>query len=236
MAKDETAATSYFDTVAGDGLENFTPDTLGVAYLGLIQPDTETSIRHQAGQWRNSATDEVYGDTIEVIPIAFQTVWVERSKDPPYNTVGRYLPHSIDVSIDYPKLGARGFPKMINPVSGNRVEELYSYGVMIKNMPDKGVMLFSPTSLNMQTCKSWNRLMSTSRLKSGKIAPMYAFSWILTAGLVPNPKKPASQVAKFISCSRGEQLTDEFFLENVKGPATLAKPTFMLLAAPEIEE
>jgi len=223
---DETKETSYFDTVSGDGLENFTADSLGIAYLGMVQPGSASAQDHEPGTWRNTATDKNYTNTVEVIVVAFQTLWIERSMQPPYNTVGRYLPHSIPVDITFPKPGQRGFPK----------KELYSYGVMIKNMPDKGVMLFSPTSLNMQTCKSWNRLMSTSRLKSGKIAPMYAFSWILTAGLVPNPKKPASQVAKFISCSRGEQLTDEFFLENVKGPATLAKPTFMLLAAPEIEE
>lgn len=235
--KQEQAASggdqTVFDDLAGDGLDGFTQDTVSTAYLGMVQPGSGPTMNgHQPGTWRNSSTEENYGPTVEVIPLAFKTAWIERSKEPPYETVGRYEPNSIPVKVEMPKPGTRGFPKMTNPETGNKVEELFIYACMKADAPESGVMYFSPTVGSMKTCKQWNAQLRSQRLPSGRIAPLYAFSWHLTLDLVQNPAKPAEQIAKFVSVSRGELLDKELFLESVK-PQLLSAQNVALLAAPE---
>jgi len=224
---------NYFDEYAGDGLDGFTQDTVSTAYLGMVQPGSGPTMHgHEPGTWRNSATEENHGKSIELVVLAFKTVWTERSKAPPYNTVGRYDPKSIEVTTEYPKPGTRGFPKMTNPLTGNKVEELFVYACMQKDSPESGVMYFSPTVGSMKTCKQWNAQLRSQRLVSGRIAPIYAFSWKLDLDLVQNPAKPAEQIAKFIRVTRGELLQKEVFLNAFK-PQLIAAQNVAMLAAPE---
>jgi len=225
---------NYFDEFSGEGLEGFTQDTVSTAYLGMVQPGSSPTMHgHEAGTWRNSATEDNMGKSIELVILAFKTVWTERSKDPPYNTVGRYDPKSIDVQTEYPKPGTRGFPKMTNPLTGNKVEELFVYACMQKDAPENGIMYFSPTVGSMRTCKQWNAQLRSQRLPSGKIAPIYAFSWILDLDLVQNPAKPAEKITKFVRVTRGELLQKEVFLGTVK-PQLIAASNVAMLAAPEM--
>ena len=55
---------------------------------------------HQPGSWRNSSTEEKLRSYCR--PLAFKTAWIERSKEPPYETVGRYEPNSIPVKVEMP--------------------------------------------------------------------------------------------------------------------------------------
>ena len=223
---------SYFDSMAGEGLENFTQDTVASAYLGMVQPGSTASLTHEPGTWRNSATDENYGTSVELIVLAFQTVWTERSKDPPYLTVGRYQPRGIEVSVEYPKPGTRGFPKMTNPGTGNKVEELFVYACMIRDKPELGILYFSPTVGSMRTCKQWNAQLRSQRLPTGKLAPIHAFAWTLELDLVTNPARPAEKIARFERVKRGDILLKDWHIENV-APQIAAAANVALLAAPE---
>lgn len=223
----------YFDGFAGDGLESITQDTVSTAYLGMVQPGSGPTMHgHEAGTWRNSATEENLGKSCEVVVLAFKTVWTERQKDPPYNTVGRYDPKSIDVKTEYPKPGTRGFPKMTNPATGNKVEELFIYACMQPNAPENGILYFSPTVGSMKTCKQWNAQLRSQRLPSGKIAPIYAFSWILDLDLVQNPAKPAEKIAKFVKVARGQIVAKDLFVTQLQ-PQIAAASNVAMLAAPE---
>lgn len=223
---------NYFDEFAGAGLENLTQDTVSTAYLGMVQPGSTASMTHEPGTWRNSATEENFGSQIEVVVVDFATVWTERANVHPYNTVGRYKPKSIDVSIEYPKPGTRGFPKMTNPQTGNKVEELFVYACVNKNKPEDGIMYFSPTVGSMKTCKQWNAMLRSQRLPSGRIAPIFAFSWILDLELVTNPAKPAEKITRFAKATRGELLEKDIFTKDFKPQIENAHNT-ALLAAPE---
>lgn len=224
---------SFFDEFSGDGLDGLTQDTVSTAYLGMVQPGSGPTMNgHEPGSWRNSSTEDNYGPTVEVVVLAFKTAWIERRKESPYDTVGRYEPNSIPVTVELPKPGTRGFPKMTNPETGNRVEELFIYACMKKDAPEDGVMYFSPTVGSMKTCKQWNAQLRSQRLPSGRIAPLYAFSWHITLDLVQNPQKPAEQIAKFVRVSRGDLLDKELFIEAVK-PQLLSAQNVAMLAAPE---
>ena len=231
----------YFAGMEGLGLEGFTAETLSTAYLSMVQPGSSAEANHPPGTWRNTATDENFSDTVEVVVLAFQTVWTERDKNPPYMTVGRYVPNSVRVDIEYPKPGTRGFPKMTNPESKNKVEELFIYACTLKNNPEAGLLYFSPTIGSMSTCKAWNAQMRSARGANGKVAPIFGFSWHLNLALVPNPatpQNPNNKIAKLVKVTRGADLTvghKDFYIGSIQ-PLQLAasdKQAVMMLAAPE---
>lgn len=227
----------YFANQAdGAGLENFSPDTLSTAYLGMVQPGSGPTLKgHQPGTWRNSANDANYGPEVEVVALAFKTVWTERSKDPPYNTVGRYEPDSIPVDIEKPKPGTRGFPKMTNPQTGNKVEELFIYAVMLKDHPEEGVLYLSPTVKSMSALKRWNSAMRAQRRPNGKLAQIYSYSWRLKLEMIQNPAKPAEKLAVFAGAERGEYLGSyQDLVKQITSSVSVANEgNIALLAAPE---
>jgi hypothetical protein len=225
----------FYDEMSGSGLENFTADTVSTAYLGMIQPGSTASVDHEPGQWRNSITGTVYGPSVEVIPLGFKTVWAERDRNPPYNTVGRYEPGSIEVVTTRPKPGVKGFPKMSNPKTGNDVQELFVYAVMLKDDQDAGVLLFSPTASSMRTCKAWNASLRSARLPSGKLAPIFAHTWHLTVELVQNPAKqnnPNEKICRFSRVQIGTLVEKGLFLKSVQ-PLVDTVAGLPMIAAPE---
>jgi hypothetical protein len=225
--------TDYFAGYDNAGLENFTADTVSTAYLSMVQPSSAAATTHAPGSWRNSATDENYGKTVEVVVLAFKTVWTERSSAPPYNTIGRYEPNSINVNIDRPKPGQRGFPKMTNPETSNKVEELFVYACMRPDAPEEGIIYFSPTAGSMKTCKAWNAQLRTTRLPDNRII-LFGYTWKLDVDLVPNPTNPALKIAKFVKATRGNVVPQALFTQSVKPQIEQANNTAALLVAPEM--
>lgn len=216
MATKAAEDTSFLEDLAGQGLESITANEQAIPYLGMVQPDgTAAADGATPGVWRNSATGEEYGNVVTVVPLAFRTIWNERESEPPFNTVGRYAPHSIEVTVQQPK-GGKGYPKMINPASGNEVQELYIYAVMLPEHPEAGVLLFNPTVGSMRTCKSWNTQLKSQLLPNGAQAPIFAYSWDLAADLVDNPAKKGAKMAKFVKVQRSSVISKELFEGHVK--------------------
>jgi hypothetical protein len=232
----DTSEQDYLGSFEGYGLDGFTQDTVSTAYLAMVQPGSSASLTDEPGTWRNSATGANYGSVVEVIPLAFKTVWVERDKDPPYGTVGRYEPHSINVNVERPKPGQRGFPKMFNPITNNKVEELFIYAITLKDFPDAGILYFSPTVGSMKACKAWNSMLRSQHLPSGKSAPIFAFSWLMTLALVQNPAKPNNpneKITKFVRANIGSIVAKDLFTSYVQ-PQLTGASNILLIAAPEV--
>jgi len=224
---------SYFDGMEGQGLDAIGANAVSTAYLSMVQPGSGVIDEHnKPGSWRNSATNENFGPSVEVIPLAFKTVWTERSSEPPYATVGRYEPNGIEVRVERPKPGKRGFPKMFNPETGNKVEELFIYACLLKDNPDAGVLYFSPTVSSMRACKQWNAMLKSQRLPNGKLAPLFAFSWELSLALVQNPARPSDQMTQFVSAERRAIVAKDLFVTQVQ-PQLTAASNVALLVAPE---
>lgn len=201
----------FLNGFEGQGLETITANEQSVPYLGMVQPDGQAAADGATpGVWRNSATGEEYGNVVTVVPLAFRTIWNERDSEPPFNTVGRYAPHSINVSVQQPKNG-KGFPKMINPDTGNEVQELYIYAVMLPDHPEAGVLLFNPTVGSMRTCKSWNTQLKGQILPNGTQAPIFAYSWDMASDLVDNPAKKGAKIAKFVKVQKNAIISKAIF-------------------------
>lgn len=231
MTRDED---EFLGEFAGAGLNGITTNEMAVPYLGLVQPDTEAAANGATpGTWRNSATGESYGNVVTIVPLDFKTIWSERDTEPPYGTVGRYEPHSIQVNIQQPKNG-KGYPKMINPDTDNEIQELYVYAVMLPEHPEAGVLLFNPTVSSMRTCKAWNRQLKSQILSNGAQAPIFAFTWNLAADLVDNPNKKGAKMAKFVKAEKNAKITRELLDTSIKPQLpTIQTAVLSLTSGPE---
>lgn len=223
---------SFLEDFAGQGLESIEAKDTAIAYLSLVQPDsTSEDEDNPAGTWRNSANGRNYGNDVRVVVLAFRTVWSEREADPPFNTVGRYDVGGIQIEMKLPPKGKRGYPKMINPETGNEVQELYMYALMLPDYPEDGVLYFNPTVGGMRTCKSWNSQLKGQLLKNGAQAPIFGFAWLLNAGLVPNPQQPSKEVAKFIKASRDVMVSKDLFEDHIKPQLTAVQQSVAQITA-----
>lgn len=207
---------SYLEGSAGAGLDTITANEQSIPYLGLVQPDsTAAADGATPGVWRNSATGEEYGNVVTVVALAFRTIWNERDSEPPFGTVGRYAPHSINVTVQQPK-GGKGYPKMINPDTGNEIQELYVYALMLPDHSEAGILLFNPTVGSMKACKSWNTQLKSQLLPNGLQAPIFAYEWDLACDLVDNPAKKGAKMAKFVKVQKNTVIPRELFEQVVK--------------------
>lgn len=221
------ADTSFLDGLEGQGLDTITASEQAIPYLSMVQPDsTAAADGATPGVWRNSATGEEYSNVVNVVVLAFRTIWNERDNEPPFNTVGRYQPHGIEVTIQQPK-GGKGYSKMINPQTGNEVQELYVYAVILPEHPEVGVMMFNPTVGSMRTCKSWNTMLKSQLLPNGKQAPIFAFSWDLAVDLVDNPAKKGSKMAKFVKAQKGAVIAKDLFEAHVQPQLPMIQQTVL---------
>lgn len=227
-----TEDVSFMEDMAGQGFENMGANATSIAYLGLVQPDSGAEDdENPAGTWRNSATGRNYGNSVKAVVLGFRTIWNERESDPPFRTVGRYPINGIQVEIRQPPKGKRGYPKMINPESGNEVQELFVYAVSLPDYPEDGILYFSPTVGSMKTAKSWNSQLKGQLLPNGVQAPIFAFQWNLMADLVPNPQQPSKNVAKFVKVSRDSIVNKELFTEHVQPLLTTTKQELLQITS-----
>lgn len=223
--------TSFLDGMEGTGLESITANEQAIPYLGMVQPDGEAAANGATpGVWRNSATGEEYGNIVNVIPLAFKVIWNEREGTSPFRTVGRYEPHAIEVTIQQPK-GGKGYPKMINPDTGNEVQELYVYALILPEHPEAGVLLFNPTVSSMTTCKTWNTQLKGQILPNGKQAPIFAYSWNLISDLVDNPQKKGAKMAKFVKVQKDIIISKELFEQNIQPQLPQIQQTVLSITA-----
>ena len=222
--------TSFLEDMAGAGLESITANEQAIPYLGLVQPDSEAAADGATpGVWRNSATGEEYGNVLTVVPLAFKTIWNERENSAPFRTVGRYEPHGIEVQVQQPK--GKGYPKMINPETGNEVQELYVYALFLPEHPEAGVMLFNPTVSSMKTCKSWNTMLKSQLLPNGTQAPIFAYQWDLACELVDNPQKKGAKMTRFAKAQKASTITKELFDSYVQPQLPAIQQTVLSITA-----
>jgi hypothetical protein len=220
--------------------EQLTPDMLSTSYLSVVQAGSSAAANgHEPGSWINSATGENFGPDIDVVCLAIKAAWIERdTTGKTWKTVGRYEPNSIDIEKILPEPGQDGLPSMINPVTGNKVEELLVYAVLLEAHPEAGILYFSPTAISMSACKAWNTKIRNQRLPAGKLAPIFAFVWNLTLTTDPKPgakggpNDPFSRNTKLDNAKRGNIVAWDFFKSYVQ-PRLGASQNLLAIAAPE---
>lgn len=228
---------SFMEGMSGEGFEDMGANATSIAYLSLVQPDSSAeNTDNPAGTWRNSATGRGYGNMVRVIPLAFRTIWNEREADPPFRTIGRYPVGGIEVETRMPPKGKRGYPKMINPETGNEVQELFVYAVILPDFPEDGVLYFNPTVGSMKTAKTWNSQLKSQLLPNGVQAPIFAYQWNLVAELVPNPQQPSKEIAKFTKVMRDSIVNKDLFTGSVQPQLASVKQNVLAITQGTLDE
>lgn len=200
----------FLNEYEGQGLDSFSANDVATAFLGLVQPGSKhESDECKAGTWRNTATGRSFGNIVKVVPLAFKPIWSERESEAPYRTVARYEPHSI--KVDTRQVKGKTYPKMYNPETGNEIQELYVYAVVLPDYPEEGVVYFNPTVGGMRACRSWNTQIKSALLPNGKPAPIFGYQWLLVADCVTNPQRPNEQIAQFIKAEKDSIVSRDIF-------------------------
>jgi hypothetical protein len=233
---------NYFDAMAGEGQDQISPDMVSTPYLSMVQAGGAAAASgHEIGTWINSASGENFGDTVRAVCLAVKTAWIERdTTGKTWMTVARYEPNSIEVTKTMPKPGQRGFPTMTNPETGNKIEELFVYALMLPERAENGILFFSPTAISMTACKAWNTKIRNQRLPSGKLAPIFAFAWDLSLTTVPkpgvkgDPDDPVNRNTKLGTVARGPIVAFDLFKAYVQ-PQLGASQNLLAIAAPEAD-
>lgn len=229
---------SFMESFAGQGTEDITANAVSTAFLGLVQPSSDAADdeTNPAGTWRNSATGKNYGNVVKVVVVAFRTIWSEREQEAPYRTVGRYDVGGIEVETRQPPAGKRGYPKMINPQTGNEVQELFIYAVILPDYPEDGVLYLNPTVGSMRAAKAFNSQLKGQILPNGMQAPIFGFQWNLIAELVDNPSRPKEKVARFTKAVRDSFVGRDLFTETVQPQLASVKQSVLQITAGPLDE
>lgn len=229
----------FLDSYEGQGLDAFGAKDVAAAFLGLVQPGSKhESASCKPGTWRNTASGRNFGNMVKVVPLAFKTIWSERESEAPYRTVARYEPHSI--KVDTRTVKGKAYPKMYNPETGNEVQELYIYAVVLPDYPEEGILYCNPTVGGMRACRAWNTQIKSALLPSGKSAPIFGFQWLLVADCVTNPQRPSEQIAQFIKAERDSVVSKDLFMQSIKSnieaaQAAVVQATTLGIEAPADE-
>jgi hypothetical protein len=207
--------TTWMDAVAGEGMDDMDASTTTTAYLAMGQP-RGTSVASGAveiGHFTNTGTGRDYGETVLVTPVGFKVIWNER--DQLGQTVARYEPGSIEVREEPLPRGKRGYPKKINPASGNEVVETFMYAVIFPEYQEDGYAIFIPTKSSIKACRRWNTMLRSSRLPSGSPASLFSFVWRMSCERIDEGKP-----------------TDHVRLANVQRVRIIDKPLFSNVIEP----
>jgi len=192
MNKETTQTTddNYLDEFSGAGFEGIRASDFAVPFLRVIQPTSPETIKGdpsyvpgaEAGTFMNSLTHEIYGASIEVIPVKSEPIWLE------------YTPKMGDKRGDFQgKHPVNAFPVTGNPFdglfridNGNEIRETIVFYCLIKGHEHELPVAFSLTASMIKHGKSWNSLIYTVRTPSGRPAAYFSSYWKVSLTLNQN--------------------------------------------------
>lgn len=220
----------YMKDHAGEG-QQMLQSSLATNYLQILQ-DLSDAVKNkvpgaEVGVWYASASQSVLGPSIEVIPIAFSEVWDEREVGG--KTVDRFSPMGIEVTEQQNPKNPR-YPKKVNPKTGNEIIETMAYALIIKNHPELGYLMHTAGVGSLPVYRRWNSMRSMVYMANGEQAPIFAKSWILTAG--PRTSKTTGKVYYGLDSVEMGTWTHESVYQQAIMPAQLAARTTLMIAAP----
>jgi hypothetical protein len=176
------------DGMAGAGYEGMTAQDVQIPFLRILQAlspqvtegGDEFVPGAKPGYFFNSLTNRVYGNSISLIPVKFETLWLEWTTGERGKLVARHAPGSITI-IDGPN-----YKKYTE--SGNEIVETMMFYCLVAGATEEGVIIFSLSKTGIKHGKRWNTLISTTKLPNGKTAPYFSSVWTLKTQLNKNEK------------------------------------------------
>ena len=190
MAKEQTANVAteenedYLDELAGQGYEGLRTSDYVMPFLRVLQANSPEVAEGdpayvpgaKPGVFFNTLTKEVYGSTIEVLPIRQDVVWLEYTPkvgDKRGDFQGKHSVGSVSVMGNV-------YDGMHRTDNGNDIKETLVFYVLLKGRETDLPLVFSLTSSMIKHGKAWNSLIYTVRTPSGKQAAYFSSYWRLS--------------------------------------------------------
>ena len=190
MAKETPKGTMDFIDEAMDNLEGFEQidaNTIAIPFVRILQKLSPQLNKNkpqyiedaEEGDWFNTVTKELYGDSIEVIVLKFEHVYIEwlpeRGGFVSYHSPENAERIAVDKTFGHWKTE-----------EGNDLQENYAYICMIVGHEEEGIVVMSFSSTSIKMAREWNRLMTTHVMDNGKRALPYYLVWELNATYTEN--------------------------------------------------
>ena len=181
---------NFLDEASGAGFEGLRSSDLSVPFLRVLQPNSPEVVEGdpayipgaKAGVFVNSFTKEIYGSSIELVPIKSEGIWLEYTPkvgDKRGEFKGRHAVGSVPVTGD-------PFEGMFREDNGNEIRETMVFYCLVKGQEQGLPVVFSLTSSMIKHGKALNSLIYSLRLPSGKQAPYFGGYWKLALSLNQN--------------------------------------------------
>jgi hypothetical protein len=191
---------SFLDSVDETGFEGMGRDKFKNQFLGIAGGNHEGVVgspedraqwggKLQAGSIFNTATKQVYGETIQIIPLKVESVWIENEPRDEKGMLGKF------VSARAPGTGAyegsdrkRGAEELRDAVSKNPLTPTDILYVLDANDIQSGVKAISFRSTGMAILKDFLTITKSKAAKSGKPLPLFGGVWELKTQYNKNDK------------------------------------------------
>lgn len=212
---------NFLDEVAGAGFGNLSGEAFATPFIKLLQSNSREVTSElpgaKPGVFFDSARNEVLGNTLKVIPLDFEILWLEWEENMG-GLKGKYLPGSI------PSSGDRF--NRVNPETGRELTDSWCYYVLLAGREEEGVCILSLPVSSIKYLKAWNTQIQRTKLDSGKPAPFFSSIW--TIGPTIKDTNDKGQVWYNIGSATGPAvkresfITKEQFTEYVKPSLEMA--------------
>lgn len=190
--------------LAGAGMTGFEGadiDTYTVPFLYILQSNSPQLLEDadeyiegaKPGMFFNNVTGQVYGKSIEVIPVTFQRTATEWTPGTGDRRLGKFAGmHSIPEATD---IGEGDFYKGMairegHENAGNFLVDTRTFTLLVIGEEEQGPIMFSLTSTGIQHAKAWMTKANMLKLKNadGKMVtpPLFSSAYRLTTSLNEN--------------------------------------------------
>lgn len=195
----------FLDEVAGQGYGNLSGEAYVTPFIKLLQSNSREVTSElpgaKPGVFFDTANNRVIGNTLKVIPLDFEILWLEWEENMG-GLKGKYLPNSI------PSQGDRFNRK--NPETGRELTDSWCYYVLLAGEEDKGVCILSLPVSAIKFLKAWNTQIQRTKTDSGKPAAFFSSVW--TIGPTIKEKNDSGQVWYNIGDTNGPAVKRETFI------------------------
>lgn len=181
----EKQEAGFLGNLAGAGYDNLSLKDYALPFLKIAQAQSPELLEDdpkyipglKPGMFFNSLKKTVYGNTVKLIPIWYDCLWLEWAPNRG-GIKGRHKPGSIKTYGDV-------YGKLLSE-SGNEIVETMTYYVRMADHPEDKVLILSLSKTGLKAGKFWNTCIANTELPNGGQAPFFGAVWELKTVLQKN--------------------------------------------------
>lgn len=178
--KEEAGPLAVFEQMAETGITGFEGadfESFATPFLRVLQQnspqvleDTDTYIQDaKPGFFFNTVTNQLYGKSVNVIPVRFERQFVEWKPDRAGFVAMHDVTEGMEISTPGDVFGTR-----VSKENGNLLQDTHTMYLLIAGKEEDGPLVFPLSSTGIRHSRKWMSLAKMLRLPNRKAAPLYS--------------------------------------------------------------